>query len=124
MPSSLVLIVSCFLTIISCNEKKVLAEKDYIDLIQEELGGQIEVSVTSGRADLVVGEKVYEVEWASNWKESIGQSLWYGLQLDKSPGIILIMKEEKDYKYFLQLNSALEYAQIEIEVLRFPDDFD
>lgn len=39
---------------------------------------------------------------------------------------MLIIRKEKDYKYFIQLNSALTYAQLsdKSQVLLFPEDFE
>lgn len=101
------------------------SENEISDYIQSLIGGEREVSLTSGRADLVHLDHAYEVEWANKWKESIGQSLWYALQLNKKPGIILLMRSKKDYKYLIQLNSALQYAKLSntIEVRIFPNDF-
>ena len=101
------------------------SEKELSDYIQQLIGGEREVSVTSGRADLVHLDHAYEIEWANKWKESIGQSLWYALQLNKKPGIILLLRSNKDYKYFIQLNSALQFAGLEnsIVVRIFPNDF-
>jgi hypothetical protein len=67
----------------------------------------------------------FEIEWANNWKEAIGQCLWYALQTNKKPGIIIILRKDSDYKYFVQLNSALKYANLneKIDVFLFPDDF-
>ena len=64
-----------------------MKEADYANIIQQHLGGQREVSVTSGRVDLVTDTFAYEIEWANKWKESKGQALWYGLQTSKQPGI-------------------------------------
>ena len=57
--------------------------------------------------------------------QSIGQSIWYGLQTNKKPGIILLMRSKEDYKYFIQLNSALTYANLndQITVYLYPNDF-
>ncbi|QDH80619.1 hypothetical protein FKX85_16855 [Echinicola soli] len=100
-------------------------EKDYADAIQELIGGEREYAVQSGRVDLLTEERAFEVEWANKWKNAIGQSLWYGLQTNRKPGIILILRSRKDYKYYIQLNSALNYAKLqdEIVVYIYPDDF-
>ena len=100
-------------------------EKDYADAIAQIVGGEREVSVYGGRVDIVTETHAYEVEWAHKWKNSIGQSLWYALQTNKRPAIVLILKEKKDYKYFVQLNSALVYAGLDdkIKVLLYPKDF-
>ncbi|AGA79570.1 hypothetical protein [Echinicola vietnamensis] len=87
--------------------------------------GKREYAVKSGRVDLLTDEFAFEVEWASKWKNAIGQSLWYGLQTSQKPGIILILRSQKDYSYFVQLNSALAYSKLEdaITVYIYPDDF-
>ena len=122
----ILLVVIIFLVSnISCAQISNYSENEVSDYIQTLIGGEREVSVTSGRADLVHLNHAYEIEWANKWKESIGQCLWYGLQLNKKPGIILLLRTNKDYKYFIQLNSALEYAGLSnsIEVKIFPNDF-
>ena len=101
------------------------SETDHAKLIQKELGGQLEVTVYSGRVDLVTSTRAWEIDWANKWKESIGQALWYGLQTSKKPGIILIMRKDSDFKYVQQLESALRYAELSdaIEVKVYPSDF-
>jgi len=54
-------------------------EAQYSDYIQLLNGGQREVSVASGRVDILTKEYAFEIERAAKWKDSIGQSLWYGL---------------------------------------------
>jgi REP element-mobilizing transposase RayT len=101
-------------------------EAYYIKQINEiKFGGQTEVSVPNGRADIVNEEYAIEVEWANNWKHSIGQALWYGLQTNKNPGIVLLMKDIGDRKYGIMLQSAIDYAGIsdKIKVWFYPEDF-
>lgn len=102
------------------------SEKEISDYIQSLIGGEREVSVKSGRIDLVHNGVAFEIDWANKWKESIGQALWYAQQSNKKPGIILILKKESDYKYFIQLNSSLDYAKLneEFVVYLFPNDFE
>lgn len=102
------------------------AESDYAYYIKSLIGGETEVSVEGGRVDLLTDEYAFEIERAPKWKESIGQALWYGLQTNKKPGIIILLTAKSDYKYFLQLNSALQYAGLSdaIEVMLFPSDFE
>jgi len=101
------------------------SEKEIANYIQSLIGGEREVTVNSGRIDLVHNSVAFEIEWANKWKESIGQSLWYAQQSNNEPGIILIMRNEKDYKYLIQLNSSLHYSKLneKIKVYLFPDDF-
>lgn len=101
-------------------------EAYYIKQVNDiQLGGQTEVQVPNGRVDIVTDSHAIEVEWASNWKHSIGQALWYGLQTNKKPGIVLIMKDINERKYGIMLQSAIDYAGIsdKIDVWFYPEDF-
>ncbi len=100
-------------------------EKDYIALIQQHLGGQMEVVLKGGRADIVNDTYAIEVEFAPKWKNAIGQALWYGLQTGKQPGIVIILRETSEYPYFAQLGSALSYAGLDsrVKVWLWPTDF-
>ncbi len=101
------------------DEKKITVSKKneayFIEKLTEQLGGKSEVQVEGGRMDILTDEHAIEVEWASNWKESIGQSLWYAMQENKKPRIIMLLKKEVERKYFMMLNSALRHAKLEIE---------
>ena len=99
------------------------SEADYIRLIHRYLGGQTEVSVYGGRADIVNSSHAIEVEYASKWKEAIGQSLWYAIQTNKRPGIVLIKRSTADNKYVIMLQSTLDYAKLDTRVWVWPDDF-
>ncbi|MEO0787423.1 MAG: hypothetical protein AAFY36_02105 [Bacteroidota bacterium] len=101
------------------------SEADYIRSLAAHLQAQTEVTVTGGRVDLVTNTYAIEVERASKWKNSIGQALWYGLQTNKAPAIILIKEGDADNKYTIQLRSALEHAGLQdlIPVWVYPDNF-
>lgn len=100
-------------------------ENEHADFIQTLIGGEREHSVESGRIDLLTDEYAFEIEWANKWKDAIGQAIWYGLQTNKKPGIILLLKSKENYKYYIQLNSALTYANLNdrIVVFLYPNDF-
>lgn len=100
-------------------------EANYIDALAGVMNARKEVPVTSGRVDLVTAERAYEVERAPKWKNAIGQALWYGLQTNRKPGIILLIEKPSDRKYAIQLGSALRFAELDdkIEVRLWPDDF-
>ncbi|PHK97347.1 hypothetical protein CGL56_16200 [Neolewinella marina] len=101
------------------------SEADYVRALAQSLGGRTEVAVTSGRVDILTDDYAIEVDWAPKWKESVGQALWYGLQSNRRAGIILILRDAGDYKYFLQLNSALAHGGLEgkIRTWVYPNDF-
>ncbi|MBK9152081.1 MAG: hypothetical protein IPM26_14305 [Saprospiraceae bacterium] len=92
-------------------------EKPYQLLLNNEVfRGQIEYMVDNGRVDILTEEYAIEIEWAKNWKHSIGQAIWYGLQTNKTPGIVLLLENEKEYRNFIRLNTALNYAGMEGKV--------
>jgi hypothetical protein len=100
-------------------------ESWYINQLAEKLNAQTEVQVENGRVDLVSDEYAIEVERATNWKHSIGQSLWYALQTNKKPGIILLMASVDERKNGIRLQSALDYAGLgdKVKVWFYPEDF-
>ena len=59
--------------------------------------------IDNTRCDIVTEEHAIEVDFASKWGESIGQSLHYGLILHKKAGILLIIESEKDFKFLQRL---------------------
>ncbi len=101
------------------------SEAAYITALAKHLGAQQEVAVTNGRVDLETATHAIEVERAPKWKNSIGQALWYGMQRNKRPGIILVIESPAQRKYAIQLGSALNYAGLgnSISVWLWPDDF-
>jgi hypothetical protein len=101
------------------------SEAAYITALADHLGAQTEVAVASGRVDIETATHAIEVERAPKWKNSIGQALWYGMQRNKQPGIILLIESPAQRKYAIQLGSALDYAGLgnSITVWLWPDDF-
>ncbi len=121
--SSIPTLILIFLFSNSCFAQN---EAWYIESInQSHFKGRTEVSMTGGRADIVDDNYAIEVEFANKWKDAIGQSLWYGLQLERQPGIVLIMKTIQDRKYGIMLQSAIDYAGLtdKIRVWFYPEDF-
>ena len=101
------------------------SEADHVNAIAAAWEAETEVKVTSGRVDIQTAQHAIEVEWANKWKYSIGQALWYGLQTNRQAGIILLLRNKADYKYYLQRNSALQHADLagRIQVWVYPNDF-
>lgn len=101
-------------------------EAYYVNWLYEHyFHGEREVVLYGGRADIVNDAYAIEVERAPNWKNSIGQSLWYGMQTNKKPGIVLVMENIDQRRYGIMLQSALDYAGIadKITVWFYPEDF-
>jgi len=74
------------------------------------LDGDIEVTNPDGtRTDILTATHAIEVEFADHWTEALGQSLHYALQQERTPGIVLILRSEKDRRYAERLNCVIEH---------------
>lgn len=121
MPTITLLLLTLLLTL----SLRAQPESWYIEQIAYQMKGHTEVSVDNGRIDIVTVTHAIEVERAYNWKHAIGQCLWYALQKNLSPGIVLIVLDEDDWKMGIRLNSALQYAGLaeRVKVWYYPQDF-
>lgn len=101
-------------------------EREYSQIINCAMGGISETGVINGRVDILTDDYAIEIDFANKWKESIGQALWYSLQTNRKPGIILILRTQKDWKYFQQLNSAIAHGGMteQFKVWAYPNDFE
>lgn len=54
----------------------------------------LEVPLWDGtRCDYETETHAWEIDWAEKSAEAIGQALWYANELEKKPGIILLLKQ-------------------------------
>jgi len=80
------------------------------DIIQKEIGGEKEYRLDDGtRVDLLFEDKACEIDWANEWAEGVGQSIYYGLKTDRPPLVILLAKKDGWEKY----RDRVEYCEIE-----------
>ena len=109
-----ILIVFFLLTTSVCF---ALPEKHYqAEFAKQFANAKLEVVAPDGtRCDILTDEYAIEVDFAKKWAEAIGQSLNYALQFNKKAGILLIVCE-KDYKYYLRLNSIIQNFKLPITV--------
>lgn len=123
---SLVIISFIIFAGFNVQSQSKISEKNYSLYIQSLIGGQREVSIPNGRVDIVTNEYAIEIEKATNWKESIGQALWYAINTNKKPAIILILESDSDYKHLVQLQTTIDYGNLSesITVFAFPNDFE
>ena len=85
-------------------------ESYWQDIIQKEIGGETEYRLDDGtRVDLLLEEKACEIDWATQWSEGVGQSIYYGLKTDRPPLVILLAKKDGWEKY----RDRVEYCDIE-----------
>lgn len=83
------------------------------DLFAKAMKGETEVVLPDRtRADVVTDSHAIEIEFAAKWCEGFGQSLWYGFQLQKKAGLVLILEDEKDRRFLVRLRSLLVYRKL------------
>jgi hypothetical protein len=56
-----------------------------------------------------------EFDFGNNWAEAIGQSSCYSMQAGKKAGIVLILENMKDRKYWIRLNTTIEHFNLSID---------
>jgi hypothetical protein len=115
-PLIITLIVFCLSVPVSAKRRRL--EKDYQQEWCTQHQGQAEIRLPDGtRCDCIatIDGVVYAIEFdfGSKWAEAIGQSLYYAVQTRKIPGIVLILENEKDYKYYIRLNTTLKYHHLD-----------
>lgn len=104
------------------------SESDYAAEWAAAYGGNTEVRMPDGtRCDVLTDSHAIEVEFASKWAEAVGQSLFYALQTGKRAGIVLILHNSDERRYWIRLNSVVLENHLAIDVWtvgrgRLPDD--
>ncbi|WP_411845923.1 hypothetical protein AAFN60_20395 [Roseibacillus persicicus] len=105
------LIASLFLLLLSSG----FAENEayYRSIFAKLVSGKEEVTLADKtRCDVVTDTHAIEVEFANKWTEGLGQSLWYAFQTDKKAGIVLILKDEKDRRFLIRLQSLIRHRKL------------
>ena len=98
-------------------------ESYYQDEFAKIIGGDTEVRLDDGtRADIVTDKYAIEVDFGAKWAEAIGQSLSYGIQLEKQAGILLVISGEDEIRFLDRLmNVAVEHG-IQVWIWNYSDD--
>lgn len=91
-------------------------EKYYQKIFCNKMNGILEYTLKDkSRVDCLTSTYVIEVDFASKWAESIGQSLFYSIETNKSPGVLLIMERgQKDIKYIKRFKKVSNKFKIEL----------
>ena len=113
----LVLIVS--LSLVGCSHTtKKYHEKHYQTLLCNEYDGEMEyVLEDRTRVDCLTQEYAIEVDFASKWAESIGQSLYYAHMTGKEPAVGLIVGEN-DSRFLKRLQKVSTKVNIKIFIIK------
>lgn len=65
--------------------------------IQQRICAGLELEHTvpdGGRVDCLSATYAIEIDWSPKWAEALGQSLYYAVETDKLPAVILICREK------------------------------
>jgi hypothetical protein len=90
--------------------KREHPEKWYQERWCREQGGQVEVVLPDKtRCDCLTDTHAIEFDFGNNWAEAVGQSSYYSIQTDKKAGIVLILENMKDRKYWIRLNTTIQH---------------
>ncbi len=76
------------------------------------------------RCDCLTDTHAIEFDFGEKWAESVGQSLYYGLQTGKEPGVVLILEEDSDRKYWIRLNTTIDHHKLPIKTWETNEDDD
>ena len=99
-------------------ESRHYREKDYQVVWCERVGGEVEyVLENRTRVDCLTEEYAIEFDFARKWAESIGQALYYALETDRKPGVVLIIEDPKDERYLERLLEVSEEYEIKVWVI-------
>jgi len=105
--------------------KRLHFEKWYQQQWCQEQGGRVEVVLADRtRCDCLTQTHAIEFDFGSKWAEAIGQALHYGLQTGKRPGIVLILEDTKDYKYWIRLNTIIDNYKLPIDTWKIGGNYE
>ena len=116
---------ACFFlsTLASAHGARLHPERYYQLHWQAQYGGEIEVVLPDKtRCDWVNAEYALEFDFADKWAEAIGQSLHYALLTGKKAGVVLIVENEGENRFWKRLNRVVEEHNLSITVWKLEVD--
>jgi len=111
-------------SLVACGQQKKEKGKQkemfYEWIFARSVQGQTELVLKDkSRVDVVTDTFAIEVEFASKWAESIGQSLYYAQMLNKKPGIVLIVNGQQENRYIFRLLTVTRKYGITVWILDY-----
>lgn len=108
--------ICCMLFSVTAQARALHPEKYYQSGWCGEQNGVTEhVLPDSTRCDCLTATHAVEFDFGKKWAEAIGQALYYSLQTGRRAGIVLILEQPKDYKYWIRLNSTIDHYKLPID---------
>ena len=113
---TLTLIFCIVLMSTNAQAKRLHQEKRYQNQWCRDNGWETEVVLPDRtRCDCLTDTHAIEFEFGNKWAEAIGQALYYSIQTGKRAGVVLILEKQKDYKYWIRLNTIIEHYHLLID---------
>jgi hypothetical protein len=75
------------------------------------------------RIDCLLEDYAIEYDWASKWYEAVGQSLHYAMHTGRRAGIVLIVREAKDYRHVDKAYRAIRHYGLPITLWTVHTEF-
>ena len=95
------------------NAKHLHHERYYQEQLCKALNGEMEVVLADGtRVDCLSDEYAIEVDFASKWAESVGQSLYYAKMTGKKPAIALIIEKPQEKRFVKRVKVLTQIYKI------------
>ena len=114
--NKIILIILILFITVSVSAKKDHPEKWYQDKWCIENNGHIELVLADNtRCDCMTATHAVEFEFDYKWYEAIGQSLHYAIKTGMKPGIVLIIEDPLDMKYWTRLNNIINHYNLPID---------
>lgn len=95
-----------------------LDERSAVQQIAEKYEGAVEVRLWDNtRCDLLSATHAYEVDWAYNYAEGVGQAVYYGTLTDRKPGLILLVRDiQQEQRFIYRAQIACKAAGVDLFV--------
>lgn len=115
-PLFVVMVMVLLILPIPAQAKRDHPEKFYQNIWCQEQNGQAEVILPDRtRVDCLTQTQAIEFDFGNKWAEAIGQALHYSIQTGKQPGIVLILEQKSDYRFWNRLNTVIDHFGLPIE---------
>lgn len=99
---------------------KPQVEDYYATIWCNQMGGILEVETSHGtRVDCLTEEYAVEVDFDNKWAEGLGQALHYGVEFNRTPAVLLILKNQDGWdrqKYIDRLYSTIVGANLNVKI--------
>jgi len=102
--------------------KRLHPEKWYQQQWCQDQGGQIEVVLPNRtRCDCLTDSHAIEFDFGNKWAEAIGQAFYYAIQTGKKAGIVLILEDQKDLRFWIRLNTVIDHFSLPIDTWKIEE---